>query len=311
MACNFEAVAGEEWKIMGLAPYGRMDQELYERLKAFYSVDGLTINCTSASLRIFTDLISKPVSHKKDFEKAANYAFTFQSFYTETVSAVLNELQARTGEDNLVLTGGCALNSSYNGRVLHHTEFKRVYIPSAPADDGNAAGAAILASTHYNESLMLGTGFQSPYLGSEIDEEELEALLENSGCLDFMRCKDDVHLCEEVAALLAAGNVVAWVQGRAEYGPRALGNRSILADPRDPGMKDKVNRVVKFREAFRPFAPSILDEYGHEYFSEYHDSPYMERTLEIRPEKRGDVPAVCHADGTGRLQSVTQKRNPL
>lgn len=311
LACNFEPVAGEEWKIMGLAPYGKLDHDLYKMLQELYRVDGLTINCTSASLNIFVELIKHPVSHKKDFDKAANYAFTFQRFYADIVSSVLNELQVRTGEDNLILTGGCALNSSYNGRVLQYTKFKNVYVPSAPADDGNAAGAAILASNYYSDSSMLGSGFQSPYLGSEIVLEELEAVLENSGCLDFKVFEDEGDLCREVAELLASGNVVAWVQGRAEFGPRALGNRSILADPRDPGMKEKVNQAVKFREGFRPFAPSILDEYGHEYFSEYQDSPYMERTLEIRPEKRDVVPAVCHADGTGRLQSVTQSRNPL
>lgn len=311
LACGFEAVSGEEWKIMGLAPYGQLDGDLYGALQDFYRVDGLTVNCTDRSLPLFLELIANPVNHRTDFARAASYAATFQKFYSEIATRLLDALQARTGEDNLVLTGGCALNSSYNGRITRDSRFKHVYVPSAPADDGNAAGAAILASRDYGESTLAGNVFRSPYLGSDMDLGSLEALLGNGVGLAHQRIDDENQLTQHVAKLIADGNIVAWIQGRAEFGPRALGNRSILADPRDAGMKDKINRIVKFRESFRPFAPSILDEYGDAYFVDYQDSPYMERTLTIRPEKRALVPAVCHADGTGRLQSVTEERNRL
>lgn len=312
LSCGFEPMAGEEWKIMGLAPYGRTDEALYARLREFYRIDGLTVNCTDQTVDIFMELISNPQSHKHDFDRAANYAHTFQRFYSEIATTLLTELAHRTGERNLVISGGCGLNSSYNGRVNRLTPFERVYIPSAPADDGNAAGAAILAAREREAEGGYALGaFQSPYLGSGIDMAAFEALLSNSGCLSYARIEDEALLCRHVAERIAAGDVVAWVQGRAEFGPRALGNRSILADPRQIEMKDKVNRVVKFREGFRPFAPSVLAEHGEAYFLNYQHSPYMERTLEFRPEKQALVPAVCHADGTGRVQSVTAESNPL
>ncbi|MDE3738820.1 carbamoyltransferase C-terminal domain-containing protein [Pseudomonas resinovorans] len=310
LACGFEAVSGEEWKIMGLAPYGRLDEQLYRTLESFYRVDGLTVNCTEHSLPLFLGLLEKRVTHKQNFEKAANYAYTFQKFYSDIASRLLTELHKRTGEDNLVLTGGCALNSSYNGRLTTCTPFKSLYVPSAPADDGNAVGAAILASRDFEEETIAAGGFQSPYLGSDVDLRPLEAMLDNRSGLNFRRFDGDSDLTAHVGSLLANGSIIAWMQGRAEFGPRALGNRSILADPRDVQMKARVNGIVKFRESFRPFAPAILDEYGDEYFHDYQDSPYMERTLTIRPEKRSSIPAVCHADHTGRLQSVTESRNP-
>jgi carbamoyltransferase len=147
----------------------------------------------------------------------------------------------------------------------------------------------------------------SPYLGSELCGEALKRLIRFGGGLDCRHRPDSI--CEDTARLLANGKLVAWVQGRAEFGPRALGNRSILADPRDAAMKERINAVVKFREEYRPFAPSILHEHGAKYFESYQDSPYMERTLRFRPEVVDTVPAVVHVDLTGRLQSVTLERN--
>jgi carbamoyltransferase len=309
LACGFEPVSGEEWKIMGLAPYGRLDVALYQKLKTFYSIDGLSVNCTENTVDVFLDIVSSPVSHKTDFQKAANYAYTFQRFFAETATALMTELGHRTGERNLIVAGGCGLNSSFNGRIVDVTGFRHVHIPSAPADDGNAAGAAILAARDYHLA-GAGPAWQSPYLGSSIKIESLETVLENSPFVPFRRIDDEQSMAEEVAGRIADGQVVGWVQGRAEFGPRALGNRSILADPRDVTMKEKVNRVVKFREAFRPFAPSVLHEAGETWFEQYQDSPYMERTLRFQDAVAASVPAVCHADQTGRVQSVTAERNP-
>ncbi|MGH8379369.1 carbamoyltransferase family protein [Pseudomonas sp.] len=309
LACGFEPVSGEEWKIMGLAPYGTLDEALYRKLKTFYTVDGLSVKCTELTVDVFLDIVSHPVSHRTDFQKAANYAYTFQRFFTETATALMNELGRRTGETNLIVAGGCGLNSSFNGRIVDVTGFRNVHIPSAPADDGNAAGAAILAARDYREAIS-GPSWQSPYLGSQVKLDSLETVLENSPFVPFTRIDDEQSLADEVARRIADGQVVGWMQGRAEFGPRALGNRSILADPRDVRMKDKVNRVVKFREAFRPFAPSVLHEAGEAWFEQYQDSPYMERTLRFRDALAPSVPAVCHADQTGRVQSVTAERNP-
>jgi len=207
----------------------------------------------------------------------------------------------------LLLGGGCALNSAANGRLLADTPFEHLYVPSAPADDGTALGAAWLAWRQDHPRTPLPPGPLSPYLGSAIDTVRLKALLRHGG-LPAERRPDDLE--EAVAAELAAGEIVAWMQGRAEFGPRALGNRSILADPRDPGMKTRINAGVKGRESFRPFAPAILDEYGPDYFHDYQTSPYMERALRFRSEIAARVPAVVHVDGSGRLQSVRREWNP-
>jgi carbamoyltransferase len=150
----------------------------------------------------------------------------------------------------------------------------------------------------------------SPYLGTMIDIPKLEKIL-GFGGIRFKKAADETAVCREAAELLAEGNIIGWVQGRAEFGPRALGNRSILTDPRPADMKDKINKRVKFREVYRPLAPSILHEFGDEYFEDYQESPYMERTLVFRKEVRDKVPAVVHENGTGRLQTVKAEWNPL
>jgi carbamoyltransferase len=170
-------------------------------------------------------------------------------------------------------------------------------------------GAALLACRlDRPDGFAVGQRPISPYLGSEVAVGGLDRLAAFGG-LPIARL-DTEAMCRHVAGLLAAGNIVAWMRGRAEYGPRALGNRSILADPRNGAIKDRVNERIKFREEFRPFAPAILDEHGPDYFEDYQGSPYMERTLSFRPDVRQRVPAVVHVDGSGRLQSVRRDLNP-
>ncbi len=185
-----------------------------------------------------------------------------------------------------------------------------MYVPPAPADDGTALGAAWLAfrADHPSFGLSRKPVTMLPYLGTSMSGEALARLARYASGLEVRHLPQTI--CEETARLLACGKLVAWVQGRAEFGPRALGNRSILADPRDPGMKDRINSAVKFREDYRPFAPSILHEYGQEYFEDYRETPYMERALRFRAAAAGRVPAVAHADGTGRLQTVKKEWNP-
>ncbi len=306
--CGFETNAGEEWKIMGLAPYGKIKPELLEVLRRYITVqDGqLIMPETSAAAQV--DLAEFRCGYHEDAETCADLAHTAQAYFVELMVQVLNYLYELTGIENIVLSGGCALNSAFNGMVLQQTPFKDIFIPSAPSDDGNAIGAALLGVKHDAPQTIIKNAYQTPYLGDEIDEQEVAHFVAKSGWRNVERLEYPA-LYQAVAQALADGDIVAWVQGRAEFGPRALGNRSILADPRSFAMKAKINAAVKFREPFRPFAPIVLHEKGEQYFEHYHDTPYMEKVLNFKPEVCAQVEAVCHADNTGRLQSITKARN--
>jgi carbamoyltransferase len=308
--CGFDPVKGEEWKVMGLAPYGRLDREIYELLRPMLSVDDLDLvpGCAPGEM---ARRVRKARTRRRPRDappsEAADLACTGQAVFQEVMTELLQNLHRRGLSDNLALAGGCALNSSYNGRIVSGTGFQRLHVPSAPSDDGNCLGAAFLSYCDDHVGDRATPRALSPYLGSELSEQTLARLVRYGG-LDVVSHRP-CELVDAVAAFLAAGKIVGWVQGRAEFGPRALGNRSILADPRAPDMQDRMNRRVKFREGFRPFAPSILAEHGAEYFEDFQPSPHMERTLHVRPEKRALVPAVVHVDGTARVHSVSRTRN--
>ncbi|NOR68823.1 MAG: nodulation protein nolNO, partial [Methylomarinum sp.] len=309
--CGFDWLKGEEWKVMGLAPYGKLNQELYKLLKSTISVQGF--DCLHDSKNLFASIAALEQFKRHDQDpiaQAADLAFTGQYFFAELMSQLLQHLQQVTACKNLALAGGCALNSAFNGQIKDRTGFDQVFIPSAPADDGTALGAAWLALHDDQPALSLNTENKllSPYLGSSIADEAVERLIQYNRALDIQHLPDSI--CEITAKLLAKGQLVGWIQGRAEYGPRALGNRSILADPRQAETKDKINQSIKFRESFRPFAPSVLHEHTDEFFEHYHESPYMDKTLRIRNAMRERIAAVCHVDGTGRLQTVKQQWNP-
>ncbi len=305
--CGFDPMKGEEWKIMGLAPYGRFDAEVYALLKGVLRLNGLELQHPRE--RLFPALAHLERKRRRQgdpAERAADLAYTGQYFFSELMAEILNNFQAIYPTERLALAGGCALNSSFNGQINARTPYREVYIPPAPADDGTALGAAWLALSR--EWTELRSRRLSPYLGSTPSDEALARLARFSKGLEVRHLPDTI--CEETARLLAQGKLVAWVQGCAEFGPRALGNRSILADPRDARMKDRINDNVKFREEYRPFAPAILHEQGPEYFEDYRETPYMERALRFRPEAARRVPAVVHVDGTGRLQTVKKEWNP-
>lgn len=309
--CGFDSFKGEEWKVMGLAPFGSIHPSLERNLRLLIDARGLQLIYPTGR-RQYNKVLQEMQCHARHPNAspmaAADLAYTGQSVYEATLTKLLNTLYRCYPQDNLVLAGGCALNSAYNGKITQLTPFKHVYVFSAPADDGNAVGSALLA---YQEDHLGKVAhcpiITSPYLGSSLSGRILENIRTHETIPGAVIPED---LSVAVARLLAQGKVVAWARGKAEFGPRALGNRSILADPRDPSMKDRINAHVKFREAFRPLAPSILHEYGQEYFRDYVYSPYMERTQRFRPEKVAELPAVVHADGTGRVQSVTQVLNP-
>lgn len=305
---GFDQTRGEEWKIMGLAPYGRRDPELLDLLRRLWREErGRLVFADEAVIQETVSKIER--LRPADFDEGgwADLARCGQDVFEEMMLVPLAEARALSPSRNLVLTGGCALNSSFNGKALERAGFDALHVPSAPADDGNAVGAALLAWAHDHPDAPAPRGVLSPYLGSSVPIEPLERIAAHE---PRMRRMEEAALIEETAGLLAAGKLVGWVQGRAEFGPRALGNRSILADPRSAGAKATINAKVKYREAFRPFAPAILAERGPDWFEAHQESPSMERALRWREEKRGLVPAVVHEDGTGRLQSVRRERNP-
>ncbi|MGY2052076.1 carbamoyltransferase family protein [Methylobacterium sp. JK268] len=311
---GFDQAAGEEWKIMGLAPYGRPDPALMDLLRRLYRIEGGRLRFPDADTVRATvaEILARRPAEAREVGWA-DLARCGQDAFAEMMDALVAQAEALAPGENLVITGGCALNSSYNGRVLGRSGFTALHVPSAPADDGNAVGAAWLAFaedhpdwTGPQEGRQEGRAL-TPYLGSTVSTEPLERM---AGSEPRLRRLGHAGVTRAAAAILAAGGLVGWVQGRAEFGPRALGNRSILADPRPADAKAILNAKVKYREAFRPFAPSILAEAGPDWFEDYQDSPYMERTLVWREAMRDRVPAVVHEDGTGRLQSVTAERNP-
>ncbi len=305
--CGFDWLKGEEWKVMGLAPYGQLNEEFYTLLKSTITLEGF--HCSHRGAELF-----KVVDRLQDFkrgidepiESAADLAFTGQFFFQELMTELLEHLHQVTGLENLALAGGCGLNSAFNGYITQKTGFNSVHIPSAPADDGTALGAALLGFRQQNPAAMRAP-VVSPYLGSVITDQAVEHFKQFNQAFTIEHLPG--RIVAETAKRLSDGALIAWVQGRAEFGPRALGNRSILADPRFAKTQDVINQRIKFREKYRPFAPAILAEYGPDYFEHYQDSPYMDKTLTIRPDKRSQLGAVCHVDGTGRLQSVTEQRN--
>jgi carbamoyltransferase len=308
--CGFDPIKGEEWKVMGLAPYGTVDPGLYELLRPLIRVDDLTLT-TDCSERNILERMSVLRSMARPAGASplasADLARTGQAIFEEVATELLENLYRCGISENLAMSGGCALNSSFNGQITGRTGFTHLHVPSAPADDGNALGSAFLAYASDHPGWRPSRDVPAPYWGSSASTATIKTMTALGGFKTLTRPSD---MPEKAARMLAENKILGRFRGRAEFGPRALGNRSILADPRSPDIKDRINAQVKFREEFRPFAPSILDEHGPEFFENYQTSPYMERALSFRPEVRSRVPGVVHVDGTGRLQSVRREWNP-
>lgn len=306
--CGFNPIEGEEWKVMGLAPYGRKDDRYYALLRDMLEVDGITLRESKRAQTAVQQLEKFRRAKGSPAIDHADLAFTGQLVFSEFLDELLQNVHRVAPSDNLVLSGGCALNSAYVGHLAGRGPFANTYVFSAPADNGNSVGAALLAYYEDCKHWPRRTQVQSPYVGSEMSKDAIDKLL-RFGDLDHTTTTGGDDLYDQIAREISQGKIIGWVQGRAEFGPRALGNRSILADPRSPDVKELINARVKFREEFRPFAPSILAEFGDEYFENYCDTPYMERALKFRPEVAQRVPGVVHVDGTGRLQSVSKESN--
>ena len=321
---------GDEYKVMGLAPYGQpkyLDQLrdiLVAKSNGFFELNWKYFRSAKSGLitygedhipavaRLFSDLLVEKLGPaRKSDEALSQYhkdlAASIQRITEELIFHMLAHLHKKTGLDNLCIAGGVAQNSVANGKITRQTPFKHIYIPSAGHDAGISMGAALFVN---NQVLGLprAKAIRSAYTGSRFSEQEIEEYL-RSRKIDYQQYPEDA-LYDKVVARLIDSGVVGWFSGRAEFGPRALGARSILADPRRKDAKDLINAKIKRRESFRPFAPSILKEYVSEYFEVTDDVPFMEKVFPIREEKRALIPAVTHVDGTGRLQSVDKLYSP-
>ncbi len=321
---------GDEYKIMGLAPYGnpqyrdkltdvvKLTKEgLFKLNLAYFNVTrGNVISYGDDHIPKVDQLYSQklvdlfgPVRIKGEelsqFHK--DLAASVQRFTEEIIFHLLQGLYERTKSTTLCLAGGVAQNSVANGKITRNTPFKEVYIPSAGHDAGISMGAALYVHHQLLKKERMPS-IRSAYTGSHFSNEAIEQLLQKEN-VNFTSKEDDV-LFDVVSDCLIHGGVVGWFNGRAEFGPRALGARSILADPRRQDAKELLNAKVKRRESFRPFAPSILAEYVEEYFEVKDNVPFMEKVFPIRKEKQSLLPAVTHVDGTGRLQSVEKETNP-
>ena len=330
---------GDEYKVMGLAPYGQPDRvDALRRLVHLKPGGGFELDLSyfrhwseGVSMtwddgepvigKVYTPKLEEllgPARRSDDpiGPRHEAIAASLQVVFEDAAVHVLNALHGRTGLRRLCLAGGCAMNSVLNGKIRERTPFREVYVQPAAGDNGTSLGAAL-----YVWHQLLGQPrrfvMQHGYWGPEFAEEEIRRTLDQrSAEIDRIGCRtrttsDADELCRWTAGRLAAGKVVGWFQGRMEWGARALGNRSILADPRRADMRDIINSKIKFREKFRPFAPSILEEAVDEYFVGAVPDPFMIQVYPIRPEKRRVIPAVTHVDGSGRLQTVSQTTNPL
>jgi carbamoyltransferase len=240
-------------------------------------------------------------------------AASIQKVTEEAVLAMARHAHELTGSKRLCMAGGVALNSVANYKVLRNGPFEELYILPAPGDDGGAVGAAYWAYNHLLGQAR-GPALDHAYLGSEYSDEEVEGFLRQNQ-IAFERIEDDERFFDFAAKQLAEGMVCGWFRGRFEFGPRALGARSIIADPRRAEMKEKLNATIKFREAFRPFAPSVLEERADEFFDipqaeKHFPARFMLYVTPVRPEKRALLPAITHVDGSGRLQTVFKDTNP-
>lgn len=328
---------GDEYKVMGLSAYGKpiylnelkkivklKNNGLFELDTSYFLHDkeGVEMTWDNGSPTFGTlfsnkllELLGKPREKEEIITKHyQDLASSVQGMYEETFFHILNDTYKKTKLDCIALAGGCIQNSLANGKIFEKTPFREIYIPSASYDAGTAIGAAMVLWNKKGkqkrnftmEHSHLGPNFDNEFIKLEISKCQIE--LGKYDCkIEFIE-KEDI-LTKKTVELIANGKIIGWFQGRTEFGPRALGNRSIVVDPRRSDMKDILNARVKKRESFRPFAPSILEEKVAEWFECNYPVPFMEKVYKIKQDKQKLIPIVCHNDGTGRLQTVSQKSN--
>ncbi|MBC6994158.1 carbamoyltransferase C-terminal domain-containing protein [Neolewinella lacunae] len=321
---------GDEYKVMGLAPYGvpkyvdklakmvkLLPNGLFELDLAYflatksgvvsYGADNIPVVAKLFSSKIET-LFGKPrIAGEELTQDHKDIAASVQKYCETVIMHILQSLQKRTGLTKVCIAGGVAQNSVANGKITSQTDFTDVYIPSAGHDAGISMGAALFVQ-HQKLGMNRLPAIWSAYTGAKFSNEEIEAYLKSRN-IEYQRL-DDEKLFDVVTDCLLNAGVVGWFQGRAEFGPRALGARSILADPRRNDAKEILNSKIKRRESFRPFAPSILENHVEHYFEKTDRVPFMEKVFLIKKDKQAEIPAVTHVDGTGRLQSVNKDVSP-
>ncbi|HEV2172831.1 MAG TPA: carbamoyltransferase C-terminal domain-containing protein [Nitrospira sp.] len=330
---------GDEYKVMGLAAYGEPEYlDAFRKIVRLKNKGRFELNLdyflhhsagvsmtwdggTPAIDRVYSDellALLGPARTKEEpvTQRHMNVAASLQAMYEEAAFHVLNDLYDRTQLRALCLAGGCALNSVANGKLSDRTPFERLYVPPIAGDAGGAIGAAYVVwhqTMGQRRSFVMnradwGPEFSGQDIQAELDRQR-ERLTESQW--QIRQCTGEEQLCRETAELIAAGHIVGWFQGRMELGARALGHRSILADPRRHDMKDILNQRIKRRESFRPFAPSVLEEEVWQYYDKAQPSPFMTMTYQVKPEKRAVIPAPTHVDGSGRVQTVNASTQPL
>jgi carbamoyltransferase len=301
----------DEWKVMGLAPYGEPGVNLdafIDPEAAPYRVKARRLfGIGNGSFSSVTPLLGAAREPESEIEaRHKNIAYAVQDACELAMMSVVRMGVEKTRCRNLCLAGGVALNSKGNGRIAASGLVDKIFVQPAASDDGVALGAA-LAPYMDNGGRLPNKAMRHAYLGPAFDDSAIETALRTYK-LSYTRLDD---LAATAAELLSQGKILGWFQGRMEFGPRALGSRSILADARDPEMNAKVNNAVKFREWWRPFAPSLKKEAASEYLESATDSPFMILTAQVRPEKRAVIPSVTHVDGSARPQTVEKEINPL
>ena len=331
---------GDEYKLMGLAGWGeprfvkefeeliRLEEDGNFKLNLDYFlhasgwVDMTWSEGEPVLSRAYSDKWKKLFGEPRKPEdpltqRDKDLAASVQTVYEKAFFHLLSTLYLKTGMRTLCLAGGCAFNSVANGKIFDRTPFDKVYIQPAAGDAGTALGSA-LYMYHHRLNQPRNFVMEHAYWGPEFDEKEIkEALSDKRQALSEKNCREEVilnesELCRKTAQAIADGKIVGWFQGRMEWGPRALGNRSILADPRKAQMKDILNERVKHREGFRPFAPSVLEESAGDWFEmKTKHSPFMNLVFPVRSEKKNQIPAVTHVDGTARVQTVSKVSNPI
>lgn len=322
---------GDEYKVMGLAPYGEpkyvnkvkdvvelTNDGLFKLNQKYFthSKSGVTMSWEDgypSIERIFSDyMIEKFGAVRPKDEQITQYhmdlAASVQRVTEIATFHILNHLQKRTGLENICIAGGVGQNSVTNGKIYLNTQFKSAYLPPAATDAGTSLGSALWLKHQINKEERLDSPMLKADTGNSFNDEQIIEQLKEKNLKIIKKTDDEIN--EMVANQLIDAGVVGWFKGGSEFGPRALGYRSILADPRRDDAKEILNIKIKKREKFRPFAPSILSEYVSDYFEQSQDVPFMEKVYQIKENKRKDIPAVTHVDGSGRLQSVHKEINP-
>ncbi|QWE06950.1 carbamoyltransferase C-terminal domain-containing protein [Polynucleobacter sp. JS-JIR-5-A7] len=313
---GFKMLEGE-YKMMGLSPFGSptfapvIEENILKISKKYYKFKFKLASYHSALNGYYSNSIIKLIGlprHSSDvFDKRhMDIAASVQYVYEKILLHILN---ANHNSDKvLLMAGGCALNVSANGKIIRNRIYDKIFVPPCPHDAGAAIGAAILSSSSILNYRLELFSFNNPYLGPIYSEEHIECAIIQSG-LKFIKFQDTQNFLDIVASKISTGSIVAWFQGRSEFGPRALGNRSLLADPRFIVVRDLINEKVKQRELFRPFAPSCKIEVVNQFFDIDQDSPYMNIAAEVLADARSIIPAVTHIDGTARVHTVKKELN--